>query len=156
MCEFPSQLMNQNMVLIFELQKCSAFFGRPYRRLHILIIQCSLITLINHLLFKDVSGLRIFLLLWVLLGVLRNFKNIYVITKVNSFMNSEMYILFLRVLCHSQMVGKVMPITLFSSVPFPPYDWLTKSSLVILRLKNWCVETKVKYYLEQVNIFASF
>lgn len=53
--------MNWNMVLIFELQECSAFFSRPYRRFHILIIQCSLITLINHLLFRDVSGLRYFL-----------------------------------------------------------------------------------------------
>lgn len=63
--------MNWNMVLIFELQKCSAFFGCPYRRLHILIIQCSLITLINHLLFRDVSGLRYFL---VTVGTVGSFK----------------------------------------------------------------------------------
>ena len=71
MCEFPSQLMNQNMVLIFELQKCSGFFGNPYRRLHILIIQCSLIILINHLLFRDVSGLHYFL---VTVGTVRSSK----------------------------------------------------------------------------------
>lgn len=64
--------MNQNMVLISELLKCSAFFGRSYRSLHILIIQCSLITLINHLLFRDVSGLRYFC---VTVGTIGNFKD---------------------------------------------------------------------------------
>lgn len=74
MCEFLSQLMNQNMALIFELQKCAGFFSNPYRRLPILIIQCSLIILINRLLFRNVSGLHYFLVTVGSVGSLKEFR----------------------------------------------------------------------------------
>lgn len=145
------------MVLIFELQKCSAFFDRPCRRLRILIIQCSLITLINHLLFRDVSGLPYFLVTVGTVGSFKKFKKSNGgRTQVNPFVRSEMCALSLRALCRSQMGGEAIPHIPVSFIPFPACDRLTKLSLVILSLKNCCLETKVKCYLEQVNIFASF
>lgn len=66
--------MNQNMVFIFELQKCAGFFGNHYRRLPILIIQCSLIILISRHLFRNVSGLHYFLVTVGSVGSLKEFK----------------------------------------------------------------------------------